>query len=185
MKLKTISRYRNILRAIGQGLENLEVKSFELEVSGSHYVVSGKSKKSHPACAPIAKKSFLSLIQNVGRRKALGASGSPAFYFSQLRFIRSDIELLDGKGKVLRSDVDHRPPNPHSISHVLRMAGAYLDHTNRRLIKLSWHHRILTLWYINGYGIETREVFTPPVLYELRGTGSKTSRRFPVEANRE
>lgn len=178
MKMNTISGYRNILRAIGQGLENLDVRSFDLEVSGSHYIVSGRCQKSHSTWAPIPKKSFFDLIQKMVPRKTSSSLDSPTFYFSQLRFTRSDIELLDRKGKVLRSDLYSCPSSRYSTSNILRMVGRYLDHTNGRLLKLSWYRQILTLWYVNDAGIEVREIFRRPIIHELLRPASRNAHRI-------
>lgn len=168
MKPKTPVHYQNILRAIGQGLENLAVTSFDLEISDSDYIVSGKCKKTTPAYAPNSsfKKSFLSLILNLDKKKTIKTSGSPSFHFSGLRFTPSDIELLDQKGKVLRSREDSCPPNPQSLSHILRMAGTYLDYQGSRLLRLSWDQQTLTLWHSNRQDFEVKDVFTPLNLYD-------------------
>ena len=163
--MKTVWGYRNILRAIGQGLEQLDVRSFELEVSGNHYIVSGKCRKPHSTGLPIRKKAFFGIIQKIVSRKSPPSSESSAFYFSQLRFTRSDIELLDRKGKVLRSDLSSCPANPASTSNVLRMLGSYLDHQGGHLLKLSSYRQILSFWYINAAGIEVRENFRKPLLH--------------------
>lgn len=178
MKMKTISGYRSILRAIGQGLENLDVRSFELEISGSHYIVSGRCRKSDSKLTPIPKKSFFGLIQKFAPREASPSFDTAIFYFSQLRFTRSDIELLDRKGKVLRSDLCGCPPNRYSTANVLRMVGDYLDHSHGRLVKMSWYRQILTFSYVNQDGIEVREVFTRPILHELRRTVLRNTNRM-------
>lgn len=169
MKPEPTVGYQNILRSIGQGLENLDVISFELEVSGSHYVVSGKCKKTNAPDAPKGSltKTFLRLFRNVDNIKTTDISELAQFNFDGLRFVRSDIELLDRKGKVLRSSRDRRPPNPNSIAQVLRMTGAYLDFNSSQLQHLSWHDRILTLWHVNERGIEAKEEFTPLDLYDV------------------
>lgn len=169
MKPEPTVGYQNILRAIGQGLENLDVTLFELEILGNHYVVSGKCKKANVLDAPQARllRSFLRLFRNVNKIKTTEISELERFNFDGLRFTRSDIELLDRKGKVLRSSRVRRPPNPDSISQVLRMTGAYLDLNHSQLQRLSWHDRILTLWHINELGIEAKEEFTPLDLYDV------------------
>lgn len=166
MKPKATAHYQNVLRAIGQGLENLQVNSFDLEFSDGHYIVSGNCKNSktpvvhHRSVA----KSFLSLVRNVSKKTT--PNPSLPFHFSGLCFAPRDIERLDQKGKALRSSWDGSPPNPHSVAQVLRMTGTYLDH-NGSLLRLSWRHPILTLWYVNKLGIEMREEFTPPDLYDV------------------
>ena len=165
MKPKPTFRYENILRAIGQGLEKLNVKSLRLEISDGHYVVSGKCRDGKPthATKSVIKKAFLRLVQTVRWKKA----APEPFQFTGLRFTRRDIDLLDRTGKFLRLNLDRCPPNLHSISHVLRMTGAYLDHADGLLLKLSWRHGILTLWSINGLGAHSKEEFTLQELYDL------------------
>jgi hypothetical protein len=169
MKPEPTVGYQNILRAIGQGLENLDVTSFELEVLGNHYVVSGKCKKANVLDAPKARltKSFLRFFGNVNKMNTTDISELERFNFDGLRFTRCDIELLDRKGKVLRSSRVRRPPNPDSIAQVLRMTGAYLDLNHSQLQRLSWHDRILTLWHFNVRGIEAKEEFTSLDLYDV------------------
>ena len=168
MKPKPTAQYQNVLRAIGQGLEILEVKSVELEVSDGYYLASGKCKNIK---APVVQqrslaKSFLSLIRKVDKKKTTQTSGLP-FHFSGLRFAPNDIELLDRKGKVLRSSENSSPPNPQSLSHILRMVGTYLEYRGSRLLRLSWDQQVITLWHTNRQDIEEKDVFTPSNLYDL------------------
>ena len=166
--VKTV-RYKNILRAIGQNLESLEVESFELDASDDRYIVSGESQvtKAPPTPEPLGAKSFLGFIRNIGKKKPAYTTGPQTSRFSGLSFSELDIELSDQKSKLLREKCDDCTLNPHSISQVLRMVGADLDHRRDRLIKLSWYHQTLTLWHVNGLGFEAKEVFLPADLYNL------------------
>jgi len=165
---KTV-RYGNTLRVIGQNLESLEVESFELDASSEHYVVRGDCIKSNatPAPEPIATRSFLGFIRNIGKTKTPQNSGPQICHFSDLQFTDADIELLDEKGKLLRAKSDDCALNPHSIAQVLRTAGADLDHKRSRLLKLSWQHQTLTLNHLNAHGVEGTETFMPAELYNL------------------
>jgi len=170
MKLRATVCYQRILRAIGQGLENLDVKFFDLlVVSDNQYVVGGNCNKPKTRYAPKPrfKKSFLSLFRSVNKSKNTRTSVLDRFNFEGLRFSKSDIEHLDRKGKVMRSNGDNSPPSPHSVSHILRMTGAYLDYKEGRLLGLSWRRQILTLWHINKRGVEKKEEFTPSDLYDV------------------
>ena len=161
--------YENVLRSIGQALESLDANSFDLlEASDNEFVVGGECNKTKTLHAPkrSPRKSFLSLIRSdhkpkISRTSALG------FNFVGLRFTSSDIEYLDQKGKVLRSSGESCPPNPQSLSHILRMTGTYLDHHGSRLLQLSWRQQTLTLWHINRRKVEVKNVFTPLNLYDL------------------
>jgi len=168
MKPESTVCYENILRAIGQGLEKLDVNSFDLlEASDTEFVVGGECNKTKTLHAPepSPKKSFLSFFRSHDKPKTTRTSDL-GFNFVGLRFTGSDIELLDQKGKVLRSSGDSCPPNPQSLSHILRMTGTYLDYHGSRLSRLSWHQQILTLWHINRRNVEAKDVFTPLNLYD-------------------
>jgi hypothetical protein len=168
MKSKATVNYQNLLRAIGQGLEALEVISFDLEVSASHYVVCGECKKPMTADKPKSslKKSFLSLVLNVTKKGTARAVGSQPFHFNGLRFTRTDIELLERKGNVLRSNYEDSAPDPHRLSQMLRTVGAYLDQDGCGLVKISWRDGFLKLWYINRDGVESKDILSPVALYD-------------------
>jgi hypothetical protein len=167
MKPEPTICYENILRAIGQGLENLDANSFDLlEASDNEFVVGGECNKTKTLHAPKPghKKSFLSLFRSEDKPKTTRTSVL-GFNFVGLRFTSSDIELLDQKGKVLRSS-GYSSPNPQRLSHILRMTGTYLDYHGSRLLRLSWHQEILTLWHINRRSVEVKDLFTPLNLYD-------------------
>src|SRR5262245_48043061 len=100
MKPKPTAQYQNVLRAIGQGLEILEVKSFELEVSDGYYLASGKCKniKARVVHQRSLEKSFLSLIRKVERKKTTKTSAFP-FNFQELRLLRTISSFYNAKGK--------------------------------------------------------------------------------------
>jgi len=168
MKAKATVNYQNVLRAIGQGLEALEVKSFDLEVSASHYVVRGEGKKPTTPDAPKVslKKSFLSLVLNVTKKRTARTADSPPFHFTGLRFTRTDIELLERKGKVLQTNFENDAPDPHRLSQILRTVGAYLDQDGCRLLKIIWRDGFLKLWHVNRRGVESKDILSPLALYD-------------------
>ena len=73
---------------------------------------------------------------------------------------------IDGNRRFLKR-VNQMISQPQSISQVLRLAGAYLDHKKCRLLKLAWQNQTLTLWRRDGFGVESKETFTPANLYDL------------------
>jgi hypothetical protein len=131
MKPKNSADYQTVLRAIGQGIEKLGVESVDLEISDNHeFVVSGIYKETTPASTlkPRVKTSFLSLIINAAKNNDKRKTDPALFHFKGIRFTQNNIDLLDRAGKASRSRRDGNPQNPLGIAHVLRMAGAYLDH---------------------------------------------------------
>jgi hypothetical protein len=158
--------YQYVLRAIGQGLENLEVNSFELEFSDGQYFVSGNCTKTKTAVQPQPglAKAFLRLVRSVDKKTR---KRDVPFHFSGLRFGPTDVEMLDRRGKALRSSWEGSSKDLYSISQVLRMTGAYLDHLEGSLLRLSWEQPILKLWYANKRGLEIKDQFRPADLYEV------------------
>jgi len=164
--------YRRSLRAIGQGLEALCVEEFELEANSYHYVVRGHCKKvktEAPARSNLLKDAFSFLRRN---SKTHSATRTPvkrmlaSFEFTGLRISGRDIVRFERQGKAQSSNAVGTL-NPQSISQALRLAGAYLDHKKSRLIKLSWRSQALTMWRRDGFGVESKETFTPANLYDL------------------
>jgi hypothetical protein len=169
MKPKNSADYQTVLRAIGQGIEKLGVESVDLKNSGNHeFVVSGIYKETTGAFTlkPRVKTSFLSLIINAAKNNANRKTSPALFHFTGIRFTQNNIDLLDRAGKASRSRPDGNPQNPLGIAHVLRMAGAYLDHKGSRFSRLLWQHGTLTLWHTNENRGEAKEIFTPENLYD-------------------
>jgi len=168
MKAKATVNYQNVLRVIGQGLEILDVKSFDLEASDDHYVVRGECKKSMTTDTPKSsrKTSFLTIVFNVTKQRTAQTAGSLPFHFTGLSFSQTDIELLDQKGKALQTKFESSAADPHKLSQVLRTVGAYLDQDGHRLAKISWRDGYLKVWHINRQGVESKDILSPTALYD-------------------
>jgi len=167
MKSTQPADYQTVLRAIGQGIEKLNVASFELETTDNQeYLVSGVYREGQRTGKPKKKSSLLSLIVNEAHIATRQNTEGTLFRFAGVRFSRSNIDLLDRAGKASRWNWDGNPLNPLGISQVLRIAGAYLDSKHIRFSRLSWHHQTLTLWHLNALGSEVKEVFTSANLYD-------------------
>jgi len=168
MKAKAIVNCHNVLRAIGQGLETLEVIAFDLQVSDNHYVVSGAARKLKTAHAskPSHKKSFLNLILNGTKKRTAKTAGLQPFHFTGLRFTPKDIDLLERKGQLLQTNFESSASNPHSLSQILRTVGAYLDLHECHLLKISWRDGLLTLWYLNKHGVESKDILSRLALHD-------------------
>ena len=155
--------YEDSLRAIGQGLEKLGAVAFELEHSEGAFIVSCEYRKT-AASKPIQRKSFLRLIQNIVAKPT--TEPTLLSNISGLRLAGSDIADLERKGRAFRASSGDRTPDPHSLSHMLRMTGAYLDSGKSGLSKCSWRSPTLTLWEIRA-GKTTRKEFTLLEMYDF------------------
>jgi hypothetical protein len=170
---KASNSYRRSLRAIGQGLEALCVEEFDLEAGNYHYVVHGRCKKVKTEAPPqksnLLRDAFHFLSRN---SKTHSSTRTPvkkilsSFEFTGLRVTGRDIVRFERQGKA-RSSNAAGTLNPQSISQTLRLAGSYLDHKKSRLLRMSWRSQTLTLWRRDGFGVESREIFTPANLYDL------------------
>jgi len=168
MTAKAIVDCQNVLRAIGQGLETLEVIAFDLQVSVNHYVVRGDARnlKTADASKPSLKKSFLNLILNGTKKRTAKTTGLQPFHFTGLHFTPKDIELLERKGQLLQTNFETSTPNPHSLSQILRTVGVYLDLHECHLLKISWRDGLLTLWYLNRHGVECKDILSRVALHD-------------------
>ena len=171
MKANALVNYQNVLRAIGQGLETLEVIAFDLKVSDKQYVVRGEARKPKTATPsePDFKRSFLNLILRGARKRTAKTAGQLTFHFSGLRFTAKDIDLLERKGQGLQTHFETSAPSPHSLSQILRTVGAYLDLHECQLEKISWHDGLLTLWYLNRGGVESKDILSRVALRDQWG----------------
>lgn len=161
------ANYQSLLRAIGQGIEKLNVESFELEISGhQEFLVSGVYRGPRPTAKPKKKSSLLTLIVNQAHTDRTRNIEGTLFRFAGVRFSQRNIQLLEQAGKASRWNWDGNPLNPLGISQVLRVAGAYLDGKHIRFSRLSWHHQTLSLWHLQAGGGEVKEVFTSANLYD-------------------
>ncbi|MGH7887434.1 MAG: hypothetical protein ACREPG_06190 [Candidatus Binatia bacterium] len=168
MAAKARVNNQNVLRAIGQGLETLEVIAFDLQVSDNQYEVRGEARKLKTAAAskPSLKRSFLNLILHGAHKRTAKTTGLRHFHFAGLRFTAKDIDLLERKGQVLQSNFETSAPNPHSLSQILRTVGAYLDLHECQLEKISWRDGLLTLWYLNRRGVESKDILSRAALHD-------------------
>ena len=172
---KATNSYQRSLRAIGQGLEALCVEEFDLVAANYHYLVQGQCKKvksEEPIKSnktnPI-KDAFLFFTRN---SKTHSPTRTPvkkllsSFQFSGLRITGKDIVRFERQGKA-RSANAVGSLDPQSISQAMRLAGAYLDHKKSRLLRVTWRTQSLILWRRDGFGVESKETFTPANLYDL------------------
>jgi len=169
---KAANTYRRSLRAIGQGLEALCVEEFDLEAGNYHYVLNGHCKKIKAEAPPkpnLLKDAFHFFRNN---SKTHSSTRTPvkrilsSFEFTGLRITGRDIVRFERQGKAQSSNATGTV-NPQSISQTMRLAGSYLDYKKSRLLRLSWRSQSLTLWRRDGFGVESREIFTPANLYDL------------------
>ena len=163
--------YEYVLRAIGQALEALDVRSFDVEIDGNNYIVQGRSETTQKPKVPkpATFKGILQNFRNLLQTQPAGNRGeklSSPFAFLGLRFRPEDIDRLQHRGEALRSNLEGSPDH-HKLSQILRLVGAYIDHKGGSLIRVSFHQQSATVCYRARFGGEQTEVFTPSNLYDF------------------
>ena len=138
--------YARDLRAIGQALEEKNLLFFDLEFEGDGYVVHGKA---HPSAA--GGQSLISGMRGLISSLLTGESPRPSTEI-ELRFTANEIHRMDDARRESRRD-SNRAPDAHSVSQLLRGAGAYLDRQrNVSLIGITVAERWVTLRYRTAEG---------------------------------
>jgi hypothetical protein len=142
---KSPGTHAQILRVIGQALNKLHVKTFELKIQGNKYFLRAEATK------PLLKKSR---IQNglksqlwALRRRFQGPyrAKHPSVVF-ELRYTPQDINDLESKGQARRQDPKGMP-DAYSLSEILRVVGAYVDLKGARLLEVSKQGQWVTIRY--------------------------------------
>jgi hypothetical protein len=119
------------LRAVGQGLESLEIVDFDLEAKEDGYFVLGKpaepSKPKEPAKANDAG-SLSSTLQSLWRSSVARAKASePAPRDLRVLFTPEGIARLDSEGKAQRDSASVSIPNLNRLSQIFRIVGEYMN----------------------------------------------------------
>lgn len=185
---KKTTHYEQILRAIGQGLEALSVRAFDLEVDGNKYIIRGNSETFKKEKIPKASGSkhaihnLWSKSQTQSSRRTPPGKFSSSFVFLGMQFTPEEIDRLERQGQALRFDWESSP-NAQRLSQILRTVGAYVDHKGGRLLRVSRRNQWVTIWYRSPLGGERVEEFSRFNLYDLWVHMYK-QRRHPIGIRR-
>jgi hypothetical protein len=140
--------YAQELRAIGQALEARTLVALDLERLGDIYVARGtigrKGRAGFPLLDSLRDAISSALHHQDGGQKAGGGL--------EMRFSSEQIHALELQGRARRRD-SNQTPDAHSLSQMLRGAGAYLDARHRiSLVGVNFRDRWLTLRYKTADG---------------------------------
>ena len=157
------THYEQILRAIGQGLEDVSIKdSFDLEVDGQNYVLRGSS--TNLRSSKQLRDVFLNICKIFNTRTPRGRVSSSKVLC--LTFSKDAVDKLERAGQASRSD-GRSLPKPHSLPQLMRTVGWYLDKKQGRLLRLSKHGDTVSVLYLGLLGNERLESFTQLMLYDI------------------
>jgi hypothetical protein len=162
--------YPRHLRVIGQDLESLRLKAFNLECTGDSYLVwSRYGSETHPLSRvsrnrlhKLWRHRFQPLAQGQGEPFTLASSRKVQRY----RYSPRDIQRMEEEGRALR-----RPKggttDGHRLSQLLRTVGALVGQRRERLLGISWQDFSVSIVVETAQRRRRIDVFRPDNLYDL------------------
>ena len=165
--------YSRHLRAIGQQLETLNFATFNLECTGTSYLIwtradataRGDRSLSHLRYGRI--QNWLRIGDRVQRSEQEDESGSPATRgTASIGYSPQDVERMDDLGKNQRFQTNGLTDG-HSLSQLLRTMGALVSQRNHRLLGISWRDLSICIVVETAQGKREIDVFRPDNLYDL------------------
>jgi hypothetical protein len=121
--------YSQSLRVIGQFLETLKPKDFEIQLLEDEVTV--RLRVVEVIASPTSLKSKFSF------RSPAPAPARTEETTSERRYSIQEIEDLDREAQTKRVDAD-APTDFYSLSQMLRTVGSYVDHRHLRLLSMNW-----------------------------------------------
>ncbi|HXG51288.1 MAG TPA: hypothetical protein VNN77_07785 [candidate division Zixibacteria bacterium] len=163
-----VQGYAQSLRVIGQALEMLHVRAFEMENDGEDFLIRGSAGEPEPAgqAAPAGALKFVwGLLP--GREEQKAAEQAPvSFTHLDLRYTPKDLDRLEGEGQARRS-TGEAMADAASLSQLLRTIGAYLEQKRCRMVKISRDREQFIVQYQTPAGQLTEETLSVAGLYDF------------------
>jgi len=146
-----VTDYTQPLRAIGQALEGMNIRSFELEPVGEEFILRGT----------VPGSSQGRTLYNPREQSYLGGLTQ-----IELRYSLREIDLLEKAGLSRRGDFG-KPADASSLSQVLRCIGGYLQQKCAHLVKVTRALDSVAVEYETSLGSKMKETFAVRDLYDL------------------
>jgi hypothetical protein len=128
------------LRAVGQGLESLDVEDFDLQAEGEGYIALGIPRTPANAARPPKPADIKQLLQNAwqsftSRIDKTDKASKTKSEVLRILFTPEGILRLEREGKAKRSEDSVGVPNFGKLAQILRMVGEYVDAKSGHLLK--------------------------------------------------
>lgn len=136
------------LRAVGQALEQLQLKNFNLKRDGRSYLIWHQN----PAGSPGRSRR---------PRKTWHDSTAPDY-----RFRAEDVERIERDG-ISRRSKHFQPVDGHKLSHLLRTLGTQIDRRGQRLLGITWRAEAVSVIVEGARGRRRIEPIPTDLLYDL------------------
>src|SRR5262245_340942 len=164
--------YTHHLRVIGQDLENLRIRTFNLECTEDAYLVwspSGTAEENQPV-ARVSKNR----LQKLWKKKAQPRSRGHEERFTlpsslstkRYRYSSRDIERMEYESRRHRRRKTSITDG-HSLSQLLRTVGAVVGQRRERLLAISWQDFSISVVVETTQGRRQIDVFRPDNVYDL------------------
>ncbi len=165
--------YSRHLRVIGQQLETLAFATFNLECTGTSYVIWARTDDAVPDRRSLSRLRYRR-IQNWLRSGNQGQSSdredellsSTTQSASLIEYSPQDLERIDELGKRQRFGTSGLTDG-HSLSQLLRTLGSLVSQRNHRLLGISWRDLSICIVVETAQGKREIDVFRPDNLYDL------------------
>lgn len=165
--------YARHLRTIGQQLEKSRVVTFNLECTGTSYLLRLRAEHSNsPDCSSshlldgrppawLRIENQVRIPEEVGEQSRLGANLTPI-----IEFTPSDLDQLD---EIRKNQRLHNGgfTDGHSLSQLLRTIGALVSQRNYHLIGISWRDLSIGIILETANGKREIDVYRPDNVYDL------------------
>ena len=129
------SSYSQVLRVVGQILEQIKPLDFDLQILRDDVILRFRAIEKVVQERPKGKFGFFSAPSAPAKNKEIAA---------ERRYSMQDIETLDREGQSQRVTPDGEAEF-YLLSQTLRTVGTYVEHRNFRLLGLTWDGSRLVL----------------------------------------
>lgn len=159
------AHYALLLRPVGQMLEALRIDSFILVFDNEDLVVRDKTA-GRKQITPRERALFAEWQVTHTRPQDKEGALKLAAGILEWRMTPQDIDRLEKEGRSRRRN-PNLTPDIHSISQVLRVVGALVDHKNGKLLTVTKDDEKVTFEYELVSGKKVLEELGVPALYDL------------------
>jgi hypothetical protein len=160
------------LRAVGQGLESLDVEDFDLQAEGEGYFALGMPRTPANAPSPPPPAGLKEFFQNAwhsftGQIDKTDTASETTSAALRVLFTPEGILRLEREGKAKRNEDSAGVPNLSKLAQILRMVGEYVDARSGRVLKARKRRDRISFEYETASNKRITEEWNLVQLYEF------------------
>jgi hypothetical protein len=160
------------LRAVGQGLESLDVEDFDLQGEGEGYFALGMPRTPANAPSPPSPAGLKEVFQNAwhsftGKIDKTDTASKTTAAALRVYFTPEGILKLEREGKAKRNEDSAGVPNLSQLAQILRMVGEYVEAKSGRLLKARKRRDRISFEYETASNKRVTEEWNRVQLYEF------------------